>query len=285
MALILITGGAGFVGSHLCEALSRNSDNEIWSLDNYSTGKRQNHVDGVNYVEGQTSDIETLFKISPDIVYHLGEYSRVEQSFGDLDRLWTSNMHGTFSVLKFCRDRNSKLVYAGSSTKFGDNGLGRHQSPYSWSKASNVDLVKNFGDWYGLNYAITYFYNVYGKREISVGKYATLIGLFSELVRQGKPLTVVSPGTQVRNFTHVNDIVRGLILVGEEGEGDGYGIGSDETFSVLDIANHFGGDIEMLPPRPGNRMHGELHVDKIKKLNWRAEHSIVDYIRSIVKET
>lgn len=284
MALILVTGGAGFVGSHLCEALAERDDNQIWSLDNYSTGKRQNHVDGVNYIEGQTSDIETLLKISPDIVYHLGEYSRVEQSFGDLDRLWKSNMDGTFSVLKFCKDRNSKLVYAGSSTKFGDNGLGRHQSPYSWSKASNVDLIKNFGEWYGLKYAITYFYNVYGKREISVGKYATLIGLFSELMRHGEPLTVVSPGTQVRNFTHVSDIVRGLLLVGAHGEGDGYGIGSDETFSVLDIANHFGGEIKMLPPRLGNRMDGELHVDKIKKLNWKAEHSIVDYIKAVVDD-
>ena len=167
MALILVTGGAGFVGSHLCEALAERDDNQIWSLDNYSTGKRQNHVDGVNYIEGQTSDIETLLKISPDIVYHLGEYSRVEQSFGDLDRLWKSNMDGTFSVLKFCKDRNSKLVYAGSSTKFGDNGLGRHQSPYSWSKASNVDLIKNFGEWYGLKYAITHISTMYMASEKS----------------------------------------------------------------------------------------------------------------------
>jgi UDP-glucose 4-epimerase len=190
-------------------------------------------------------------------------------------------MIGTFQVLLFCRKHGSKLIYAGSSTKFGDNGQGRNQSPYGWSKASNVDLVKNFGKWYGMKYAITYFYNVYGKREISTGKFATLIALFAEKYKKGLPLTVVSPGTQVRNFTHVDDIVSGIIRVGLDGRGDGYGIGSDESFSILEIANMFGGEIEMLPERPGNRMFADLHVEKVKELNWKAKHSIVDFIQEI----
>ena len=135
-------------------------------------------------------------------------------------------MIGTFQFVICCK-HGSKLIYAGSSTKFGDNGQGRNQSPYGWSNASNVDLVQNFGKWYGMKYAITYFYNVYGKREISTGKYATLIALFAEKYKNGLPLTVVSPGTQVRNFTHV-DIVSGIIRVGMDGCGDGYGIGSDD---------------------------------------------------------
>ena len=281
MVKILITGGAGFVGSHLCEALSRDQSNEITVLDNYSTGLEENHIGGVNYIKGDTKDIDNLVKVSPDIVYHLGEYSRVEQSFEDIELVSQSNMIGTFQVLLFCRKHDSKLIYAGSSTKFGDNGQGRNQSPYGWSKASNVDLVKNFGKWYGMKYAITYFYNVYGKREISNGKYATLIALFAEKYKKGLPLTVVSPGTQVRNFTHVDDIVSGIIRVGMDGCGDGYGIGSDESFSILEIAKMFGGEIEMLPERPGNRMFADLHVEKVKELNWKAKHSIVDFIEEI----
>lgn len=281
MKKILITGGAGFVGSNLCEKLSHNKENEIIVLDNYSTGLTNNHVDGVRYVKGDTKHIDSLINVQPDIVYHLGEYSRVEQSFNDIELVAQSNMVGTFQVLLFCLKHRSKLVYAGSSTKFGDNGQGRNQSPYGWSKASNVDLVKNFGKWYGMKYAITYFYNVYGKYEISNGKYATLIGLFADRYRKGLPLTVVKPGTQIRNFTHVDDIVSGLIRVGTDGQGDGYGIGSDESFSVLEIAEMFGSEIQMIPERPGNRMFAELHVEKIKELNWKAKYSIVDYISKI----
>lgn len=281
MRKILITGGAGFIGSNLCEKLSKDQTNEIVVLDNYSTGLQQNHIDGVQYVRGETKDIDNLIDLSPDVIYHLGEYSRVEQSFGDIELVAQSNMAGTFQVLLFCLKHNSKLIYAGSSTKFGDNGEGRHQSPYGWSKASNVDLVKNFGNWYGMEYAIAYFYNVYGKREIAEGKYATLIALFSEKYKKRLPLTVVAPGTQVRNFTHVDDIVSGIICVGMDGHGDGYGIGSDESFTILEIARMFGGEIEMLPERPGNRMFADLHVKKIKELNWRAKHSIVDFIDEI----
>mgnify|MGYP006082100509 CR=1 FL=1 len=282
MIKILVTGGAGFIGSNLCEELTLDPSNQITVLDNYSTGFKVNHVEGVQYIDGETYDIDHLVNFSPDIVYHLGEYSRVEQSFEDIELVCKSNMIGTFKVLQFCRKHKCKIVYAGSSTKFGDNGNGRNQSPYGWSKASNVDLVKNFGEWYGLEYAITYFYNVYGKREISTGKYATLIAIFSKQYWQGKPLTIVSPGTQVRNFTHVKDIINGVILVGKQGIGDGYGIGTSESFSVLEIAKMFGSKIEMLPERPGNRMFGELHVEKTKSLNWKPIHSVTDYIKKVI---
>ena len=136
---------------------------------------------------------------------------------------------------------------------------------------------------YGLEYAITYFYNVYGKREISNGKYATLIALFTEKYKNNQPLTVVNPGTQVRNFTHVDDIVNGVILVGEHGLGDGYGIGTNVSFSILEIAEMFGGKIIMVPERPGNRIFGDLHVEKTKKLNWKPKHSVSDYIKNIIK--
>lgn len=281
---ILVTGGAGFIGSHLCERLAKDANNEVFSLDNYFTGSLSNHVAGVTYINGDTQHIADLVKFSPDYIYHLGEYSRVEQSFDDIEKVWSFNKGGIFSVLQFCRETGAKIIYAGSSTKFGDGGLGRSQSPYAWTKASNTELVENYGAWFNIPYAIVYFYNVYGDREISTGKYATLIALFKEKVRQNEKLSVVSPGHQKRNFTHVDDIIDGLVLVGENGFGDEFGIGSPEAHSILDIAQMFGGEIEMLPERKGNRMTADVITDKTESLGWRSTKSIENHIESFIKE-
>lgn len=283
--IALVTGGAGFIGSHLCEALFDSGNYEVFSLDNYFTGSEHNHIKGVTYIKGNSAEIDSLIDFKPDYIYHLGEYSRVEQSFEDIELVWKFNKDGIFAVLEFCRKTKAKLIYAGSSTKFGDGGLGRSQSPYAWSKATNTELVKNYGNWYGLKYAITYFYNVYGPREISHGKYATLIALFKEKAKNNEPLTVVSPGTQKRNFTHVDDIIKGIILVGENGEGDNYGIGSPESFSIIDIANMFkNAKIQMLPERPGNRMEAELMTQKIQGLGWESKNKVIDYINNFKNE-
>lgn len=279
MKKILITGGAGFIGSHLCERLSLNSSYNIYSLDNYFTGSKNNHVENVTYIEGSTADIKKSINFSPDIIYHLGEYSRVEQSFDDIKKVWQYNKEGTFAVLEFAREHGSKIVYAGSSTKFGDGGLGRNASPYAWTKASNTELVKNYGDWYNVPYAIMYFYNVYGQREIRIGKYATLIAIFCEKMKKHEPLTVVSPGIQKRNFTHIDDIIDGILLVGENGYGDEFGIGNEEAFTVLDVAKMFGGEIVMLPERRGNRMEATVCSEKTKMLGWRAKRHLIDYIK------
>ena len=278
---VLVTGGAGFVGSNLCESLINTEQYEVHSLDNYFTGKQQNHINGVTYLQGDCKDIENIVKFKPDIIYHLGEYSRVEQSFDDIEKVWEFNKNGIFRILEFCRKTGAKLVYAGSSTKFGDGGLGRSQSPYAWTKASNTELVRNYGNWFNVPYAIVYFYNVYGKREISEGKYATLIALFTQKMRENLPLTIVSPGKQKRNFTHIDDIIRGLILVGNEGYGDQFGIGSEESYNILEIANMFGGKIEMLPERKGNRLTADVMTDKIKALGWECKNSIKDYIEKL----
>jgi UDP-glucose 4-epimerase len=279
---ILVTGGAGFIGSHLCEKLAKDHGNEVYSLDNYLTGSSSNHVDGVTYIDGGTHNIEALVDFPVDIVFHLGEYSRVEQSFDDLDIVWASNKTGTFAVLQFCLKHNCRLIYAGSSTKFGDGGIGRNQSPYGWTKASNTELIRNFGEWFGIEYAIVYFYNVYGPREISSGKYATLIALFAEKMSKGELLGVVSPGDQQRNFTHVSDIISGLELVGEYGVGDDYGIGHPQAFTVMEIAKMFGGKIEMLAARPGNRMTAEVISDKTVALGWSPKIRVEDYIASLI---
>lgn len=278
---ILVTGGAGFVGSNLCERLAADSNNTVVSIDNYSTGSSDNHVPNVKYLAMDTKKISILYNrdgFKPDIIYHLGEYSRVEQSFEDIKEVWEYNVEGTFQVLQFTRTTGAKLIYAGSSTKFGDNGP--DSSPYAFSKSTNTQLVQNFADWYGINYAITYFYNVYGHREIATGKYATLIAKFMEKVRLGEPLTVTSPGTQQRNFTHVDDIVDGLILVGAHGQGDGYGIGSPESYTVLDIAEMFGSPIEMTAPCKGNRMSGPVVSDKTQQLGWSPSRRVTDYIKA-----
>jgi len=275
---ILVTGGAGFIGSHLIEGIL--SNNEVYSLDNYSTGSKENHIKGAIYIKGETKDIDKLIKFTPDIIYHLGEYSRVEQSFDDIEKVWSSNKDGIFAVLQFCRKTKAKIVYAGSSTKFGDDGIGRTQSPYAWSKASNTELVENYGNWFGITYAITYFYNVYGGREISFGKYATLIALFKEKYKNNLPLTVVKPGTQLRNFTHIDDI----IIVGERGLGDGYCIGHTKAYSILDIAKMFGSKIEMLQERRGNRASASIKCEKIKKLGWQEEKSVEEHISDFLKQ-
>ena len=278
---ILITGGAGFVGSHLCERLAKSENNEVYSLDNYFTGSEANHVSNVTYIKGNTSDIDKLVTFAPDMVYHLGEYSRVEQSFDDIEKVWKFNKDGIFSVLEFVRKAGCKILYAGSSTKFGDGGLGRSASPYAWTKATNTELVMNYGTWFNVPYAITYFYNVYGEREIQTGKYATLIALFKEKMKNNEKLTIVSPGSQKRNFTHIDDIIDGLILVGENGYGDEFGIGSPEAYSIKEIAELFNGEIEMLPERKGNRMTADVISEKTQALGWKSKKNIKNYIEQL----
>ncbi len=273
---ILVTGGAGFVGSALCARLLKEG-HKVISLDNYFTGSKANHVAGVEYREGHTKDIEKLVPETPDLVYHLGEYSRVEISLSEPALVWDLNLAGTLGVLEYWRKRKCKLVYAGSSTKFADGGLGRDQSPYAFSKATNSELVRNYATWYELPYATTYFYNVYGPGE-RAGTYGTVIEIFRQKKLRGEPLGVTSPGTQRRIFTHIDDIVNGLLLVGEKGDGDEFGLGSDESYSILEVAELFGGPIEMRPEVAGNRMSAALDVTKSRAIGWRAAQKLKDYI-------
>ncbi|MFM2374221.1 MAG: hypothetical protein RLZZ234_216 [Candidatus Parcubacteria bacterium] len=276
---IVVTGGAGFVGSHLCERLLRDGHIVI-SLDNYFTGTEDNHIPGVEYRRGHTRDIATHIPETPNLVFHLGEYARTEKSFDDIQMVFDLNMTGTFAVADFCRTKNCKMVYAGSSTKFADGGEGRDQSPYAWMKAVNTELVKNYGEWYNLEYAIAYFYNVYGPRE-RAGTYGTVIRIFDELRKRGEALTVTAPGTQERNFTHVSDIVEGLLLVAEKGYGDNYGIGADTAYSILEVARLFGGEVVITPERKGNRQHGGVDNAKLKELGWRPAHTLPEYIQAL----
>jgi UDP-glucose 4-epimerase len=281
MKKILITGGAGFIGSNLCEYIIGHQDAKVWSIDDYSTGSSSNHVDGVEYIEANTRDYHIIDKINPEIVYHLGEYSRVEQSFEDYDKVMHSNMTGTRKIVEFCKVKKAKLIYAGSSTKFGDQGASKNNSPYAWSKATNTEFINNYSKWFGLNYAIVYFYNAYGKNEIEDGKYATLVGKYKKSMREGKKLKIVLPGTQQRNFTHVSDIVLGITQVAANGNGDGFGIGSPTQFTIEELAALFGGETDYIAERKGNRLSADLVTQKTERLGWRPTVFLPDYIEHL----
>lgn len=278
--IILVTGGAGHVGSHVIEDLVQDANNQVISLDNYFNGSKDNHISGAEYRKGHTKDIDQLVPETPHIVYHLGEYARIAPSFDDAAEVYDMNIAGTFAVVEFCRKRQvRKLVYAASSTKFAIEGDGRHQNPYSFTKAVNVDLINDYSRWYDLPYAICYFYNAFGPRENGKGKYATLIAKFEQACLQGKPLTVVKPGTQKRNFTYVKDLARGIILVGEKGEGDGYALNNPKGFSVLEIAEAFGGPIEYIDGYAGRSDTSDNPTKARDELGWEATVDILDYIK------
>lgn len=280
---ILVTGGAGHVGSHLVELLAADPSNRVISLDNYFNGSEDNHIPGAVYRRGHTRDIETLVPETPDLIYHLGEYARITPSFEDVNLVYDMNIAGTFAVVEYCRSRKvGKLVYAASSTRFAIEGDGRHQNPYSFSKAVNVDLINDYGRWYELPYSICYFYNGFGPREKGDGKYATLIAKFEQQYLKGEPLTVVKPGTQKRAFTYVKDLARGIILAGEKGHGDGYALGALTSHSILEIANAFGGPIEMVDGYPGREESGNDPSRAREELGWEPTVDVMDYIKEFV---
>jgi UDP-glucose 4-epimerase len=287
---LLVTGGAGFVGANLIKALLADYPAAaIVSLDNYFTGTPENHVNDprVTYIDGSTADLAKIWADrglpNPEIVFHLGEYSRIVQSFEDHDLTWDFNLLGTKEVVKFASAKGAKLIYAGSSSKFGNDGEDENLNPYAWTKAKNIEYIKNYASWYGLDYAITYFYNVYGPGQITQGRYATVIGIFERQYLAGEPLTVVSPGTQTRDFTHVDDIVRGILLVAKKGSGDGYLLGAGHERPLLEVARMFRTDVVLIPALRGERVRGQADNSKAIELGWRVEHDLADYVDKFVE--
>ena len=275
---ILVTGGAGFVGSAFLRHLSHSHCGKLYSLDDYSTGSSKNHHPGITYIGDKTENISDYDWVAPDVVFHFGEYSRVSTSFEDESTVFESNVIGTKRVVEYCLRNKSRLIYSASSTKFGDDGRNKSESPYAFYKSNNVDLVHNFSKWFGLEYSIAYFYNVYGPGQIEEGKYSTVIGIFEEQSRLSKPLTVCSPGTQKRDFTHISDIVLGLETIMDSGSQGEYWLGTGTTYSILEVAKMFSENIKMIPSRRGERENTVIKLDSMVKLGWKAKVNLEHYI-------
>ena len=284
MKTALFTGGAGFVGAHLIKRLVQEGYSVV-SLDNYFSGSKENHSEGVEYREGHTKDIEKHVPETFDYIFHLGEYGRVAKSLEEPDLVWDLNLKGTQGVLEFWRKRGGRLIYAGSSTKFAgtrDDGVeGRDLSPYTWAKAANSELVVNYSRWYGLSYAIAYFYNVYGPGErAGVDNYGTVIETFRQQHVRGEALTVSAPGTQTRAFTHVEDTVDGLVRIAQSTAQDEFGICSNDVYSLLDVARMFGGEVVMRPQTKSTRSTGAIDTEKLEALGWMQRHTLKEYFES-----
>jgi UDP-glucose 4-epimerase len=286
MEKVLVTGGAGFIGSNLIQRLTELKPYiEIHVLDNYFTGYKGNHYlsGNITYHNGNTWDIDNYFDTSKpfDVVFHFGEYSRIDTSFDDVEYVMKSNLYGTTKILDYCRKYGSKLIYSASSSKFGNNGKDENLSPYAWSKSKMVELIKNYNRWYNLQYEICYFFNVYGPNQITEGDYATVIGIFERQYKNNEPLSVVEPGTQSRDFTHVYDVVEGVIKTVGMNMNREWMLRSGICHNIIDVAKMFTDNIIMLPERRGERfMSEEFYSDTEEVLGWTPKHKLEDYIKN-----
>lgn len=276
---VLVTGGAGFIGTNLISALVKEGHN-VTSIDNYCSGNKRNHQPGVNYVIGHTRDISGICDgMTFDVVFHLGEHSKIVPSFKEIREVWQSNSEGTFNVLEFCRKREIKLVYAGSSTRFAKEGEGH--SPYSFTKSKNCDLIKCYANWYGLRYAICYFYNVFGPYQDTCDNgFETVVSIFEKQYVKGEPLTVCGNGLQTRCFTYVNDIVDGLIKAWKFRGNEEFQLNNKNQYSILEVAKMFSDKIEFVPARPGDRSESSSDcIKSILLLEWKTTKNVDEWIQ------
>ena len=287
---IVVTGGAGFVGSNLIEQLIKFKKFKIISIDNYSSGFKKNHIKNkrIKYLKSDTSEIEKkLFKIKNkiNVIFHFGEFARIFQSFNKFDQCFQSNSIGTRAVFKFCLDNKIKLIYSATSASLGNNGNDKNLSPYAFTKSKNLELLENLKKWFNFKYEVIYFYNVYGKRQITRGDMATVIGIFENQFKLGKALTVVRPGTQSRRFTHIDDTIKICIEAWKKNKNMHYSISSKQSYSIIQVAKMFGNKIKFLPARRGERYASALtKMSLSNKIQKRfGQIKLVKYIENIVK--
>jgi len=287
---IIVTGGAGFVGSNLIEYILKLKKFKIISIDNYSSGSSSNHIKhkNIKYLRCKTADIgKKLFKIKNKInaVFHFGEFARIYQSFKKFDQCFESNSIGSMAVFKFCLENKIKLIYSATSASLGNGGRDKNLSPYAYTKAKNLELLENFKKWFGFKYEVVYFYNVYGPRQISIGDMATVIGIFENQYKQKKPLTVVKPGTQSRRFTHIDDTIKVCIEAWKRNKNLHYSILSKKSYSIQKVAKLFKSKIKYLPKRQGERYASALVRTSLsnKIVNRYGKIQLNNYIKEFLQ--
>ena len=288
--IIVVTGGAGFIGSNLINYLVKNTKSKILSIDNYTAGSKKNHIRSkrIKYLKGDTKNINKIllnYKNKIDTIFHFGEFSRIYQSFLKMNECINSNSIGSHAVFNFCLSNKIKLIYSATSASIGNKGKDKNLSPYAFTKAKNLEMLENFKKWFKFEFEIIYFYNVYGPNQIMFGDMATVIGIFERQYKLKKHLTVVKPGTQSRRFTHVDDTVRACFKAWKRNKCKHYSISNKKSYTIIQVAKMFKSKIKLLPSRPGERYASALTSmnlsNKVHKLYGAI--NLKDYIDNIIK--
>ena len=290
--IIIVTGGAGFVGSNLISLLLKSTKHKIISLDNYSTGSKQNHIKNkrIKYIKSHTKNISKIlnpYKKKINSLFHFGEFARIYQSFLKMNECISSNSIGSHEVFNFCLSNKIKLIYSATSASIGNKGHDKNLSPYAFTKAKNLELLENLKRWYNLKFEIIYFYNVYVPKQINKGSMATVIGIFEDQFKNNKPLTVVKPGTQSRRFTHINDTIQVCYYAWKKSACRHYSISHKKSYTILEVAKMFKSKIKLLPSRRGERFASALTSMNLSNKVYKRFGKInpSDYIKNFIKSS
>ena len=287
---IIITGGAGFVGTNLIKFLLKKTNYKIISIDNYSSGKKLNHIQNsrVKYIKGKTVNISKLIKNYKQInsVFHFGEFARIYQSFIKTNECIESNSVGSNAVFNFCLRNKIKLIYSATSASLGNKGKDKNLSPYAFSKAKNLEFLENLKKWFNFKYEVIYFYNVYGPYQICTGEMSTVIGIFEDHYKKRKPLPVVRPGTQTRRFTHIDDTVQTCYLAWKRNLCRHYSVASRKSYSIIEVAKMFKSKIKFFPKRQGERYSSALINKNLsnKMYKYFGKIDLKNYISNFIRQ-